>query len=279
MYYPCCVLCALWGATSAHAIPTLKTVQESPTAVINAPYTLVFELSWAGDPGEYASVPPTLDLTKWGMVSEITTSTAVEDGQNVIRHAVAILPAEIGAFSIPEVDVPYYSPGDLPEEDENGVTPAYTYPTLQAGILLVNVREPADYMLNTVMILGLGIVLLTCAFVFQRRNAIRIARTTDYSEISIPSIIHDARKHKLDQNYYLFFQGLLRAAGLLKNVAIRKELQKHYEELMLAAGYQGLALSDDDMDAAVAKLEVAYRNDVKTTSPIRNNKQDNVIGV
>lgn len=261
----CAALFAIRGITSATAVPSLEMHIGGSSAVVNEPYSVVYDVWWSGDASEYASVPPQVDVEGWGTVENVTTSTHVEDGKNVIRHTITILPTEIGVFSVPETEVAYFSPADLlGVEDEEASTSAY--PTLQAGILLVTVREPTDYLLNSVMFAGFGIILISCALFFRRRQAGLAARITEYSEISIPSIIHDARKHKLDRDFYSFFQGLLRAAGLLKDVEIRKELQKHYEELTLAAGYQGLVISDDDMDAAIEKLEAAHRSDRRSTS-------------
>lgn len=265
-YFCCFAVLASWGISSAGAVPSLETHPETTKAVVNEPYSLVFEVSWRGDPSEYASVAPTLNLDDWGAVSDITTSTHVEDGKNIIRHTIAILPTETGSFSIPETAVAYFAPADIPGKDKNGETPAFTYPTLQAGILSVTVREPTDYLLNSVIIAGFGIVLFSFALVFHRRNALRIAQSSDYLVMTVPSLIHDAKKRRLDEDYYAFFQGLLRGAGLLKDSGARTRLQKRYEELALSTGYKGVVPSDEQLNEAVEALEWAYRSDGESSS-------------
>lgn len=261
VYIACCALCCFLGTSAAFAVPTLKTTAQPGNAVLDSPYSVVYELSWDGDPAAYSSVPPSLSFDDWGSISGISTTTDVVEGRNVIRHTLSILPNSVGEFTIPETPIAYFSKADLPKPDENGETADYEYPNLLATSLNVSVREPSDYMLNAVVILGLGIVSFTCAFVFYRRNAVRIAQASDYLEMTVPSMIHDAKKHRLDRDYYAFFQGLLRGAGLLRNNSQRSALQKRFEDLAMSAGYKGFVPSDEDMDKAVESLEDAYRHD------------------
>lgn len=260
------LLTLLWVLSPAHALPSLDAYSDSAGAVLNQPYSVVYELTWTGDPGEYSSVPPALEVGDWGAVSGVTTSTLIDDGQNVIRHVVAIVPSKVGEFSIPETEVPYFSPSDLPEpsakaeDDEDAEVPEVVYPMLRAGVIPVLVREPDDIQMTIVMFTGLGIVLLSFGAVFYRRRAVRMAQSSGYLVMTVPSMIHDARKHRLDQDYYGFFQGLMRGAGLLKNAVARGRLQKQFETSALSIGYKGAEVSDADMDVALEELEAAFRS-------------------
>lgn len=263
----CVFLSLLWVISPACALPSLDASADSAGAVLNELYSVVYDVSWSGDPGQYSSVPPALEIGDWAVVSGVTTSSFLLDGRNVIRHVIAILPREVGEFSIPEAEVPYFSPSDMPEspakadDDEDTEVPEVVYPVLHAGLMPVVVREPEDIRMTIVMFTGLGIVLFTFASVFYRRRAVQMAQTPGHLVMTVPSMIHDARKHRLDQDYYGFFQGLMRGAGLLKNAVARGRLQKQYENSALSIGYKGGEVSDADMDAAIAELETAYRSD------------------
>lgn len=252
----------------ACAEPTLNVVQNSREAVLNEPYTLAFELSWQGKPDEFVAIPPSLQLDSWAEISEISTSSFVEGDQSTLRHTVTLIPREVGEFSTPAFELAYLAKADIPKETPKDTdaqaAPGPLYGLITAGPLTVRVNEPSDAMIQILGIVTLCLVLFGSAFVFYRRNAIHIATASEPIVQTVPSYIHDARKHRLDEDHYAFFQSLAGGAGLLHNSEERRLLKKRFSDLAMALGFKGAKVTADELDGALRELEGAAKTDINT---------------
>lgn len=257
-------------AVVACAAPTLSVVQDSREAILNEPYTLAFELSWQGNPDEYVAIPPSLTLDSWAEVSEISTSSSVDGDQSTLRHTVTLIPHELGEFSTPTLELAYLAKADIPvatPEDADAdaeAAPEPLYAMLNVDPLTVRVNEPSDAMIHILGIVTLCLAMFGSAFVFYRRNAIQIATTSQPIAQTVPSYIHDARKHRLDEDHYAFFQSLAGGAGLLHNSEEKRLLKKRFSDLAMAVGYKGAKVTEDELDGALRELESAAKNDTNT---------------
>ena len=255
------VLLALM-ATNACAEPSVTLLEQSPSATLFEPYSLTIEMNWEGGPDAFMAIPPSLDLSPWAEVTDIASSSEVQGERSVIRHTVTLLPKESGRFTIPEIGVQYLAKADIPDDSpvEEGAAPL-VYPSLMVGPIDVQVNEPSDGLLMLMSFLVLGIVLFGSALVFYRRNAIQIANSGESVELTIPSFIHEARKHRLDDDHYAFYQSLAEASNLLHDSDTRRTLKKQFADLALAVGFKGHKVSEDDLDGAMRELERAARQD------------------
>lgn len=261
------LLTALLALVSAfaYAQPTLTILEQPEAVVVNEPAIFVFEVTWQGDPEQYVTIAPGLELDSWGEVRSIeTTSYETSDGA-VFRHKVTIFPKETGEFTTPEFLFPYIARADLPEmmppnaQTEEVPVPEYQY--LEASAFTLSVGEASDSTLTLLGLLVLASFMFFSAYVFYRRNAVRIAISDDVVAQTVPSYIHEARKHRLDEDYYQFYQKLVEGAALLHDSEEKHRLHRRFTELAMAVGYKGAQVTEDELDGALRDLERAHADD------------------
>jgi hypothetical protein len=272
------IFSCLVPATQGVAAPTLGAVEKPTTATLNESSTVTLELSWQGDPAEYLALAPSLDLGEWAKVTGIESTAFAEEGTSTVRHTITFVPRELGEFTSPDISLHYLARADIPVPPEvesseeliatnTAVEPDITglYEVLEAGTFTVRVLEPSDYTLNLLGIAAILLAMFGSAFVFYRRNALQIAASTDVIDSTVPAFIHEARKQRLDEDYYAFYQSLMRGADLLHEADTRHELHRRFKDLAMAVGYKGAKVTEDDLDGAIRELERAHATDSRPT--------------
>ena len=252
----------------AYAQPALTILEQPDSLTLNEPATLVFEVSWEGNPEEYVANAPSVALEAGGAVQSIETISQIASDGAVFRHRVTILPDETGEFTMPELQFPYSARVDLPEMMPPGAkmeevpTPAYEY--LVASPFTFTVGEPSDTTLTLMGLLFLGSFMFVCAYVFYRRNAVQIATMGESVTQTVPSYVHEARKHRLDDDYYQFYQNLVEGVALLHDSEEKHRLHRLFTDQAMAVGYKGAQVTEDELDGALKDLERAHANDRKS---------------
>ena len=241
------------------AEPTVSLLPVPDQAVLGEVYPLEVELSWQGASDQYSSIAPQLTLSDWAEVNSVKTTTRSAGEQNTIRHTVQIRPLQAGQFTIPELLVPYFTP--QPEETAvKADSDPVLYTTLSAGALTIHVIESSDSFVYLMSLVAIFLIMGALVWAYYRRQRVQVA-STGHIEYTVPGIVHEAKKHRLDGYHYKFYQILLRGAGLLQDSPEKKQLQVKFEELTLATGYKGLVPTDEDMDGAIRDLEQVHRKE------------------
>ena len=245
-------------AVNSSAEPTIQVLSAPEHAILGEIYPIQLQVTWEGPSTEYSSLPPHIEVSDWADLNSLT-STSVKGDQNSINHTLQIRPRKTGQFTISELLVPYFKPTQTSTAVEMDSELA-EYPTLNAGMISINVIESSDSLVKWLGMGVVGLILAAIAWAYSRRKVVQVA-TLSHRESSIPGIVHQARKHRLDGYHYKFFQEMLRGAGLLSDSPDKKHLQQRFEELTLAIGYKGMVPTDDDMDSAIRELERAHKQE------------------
>ena len=245
------------------AEPDLRLIPSPAKAVLGEMYPVEIELSWQGASDLYSSIPPTLALSDWAEVASVKSIATTLGDTHLIRHTLEIRPLKTGEFTISDIMVSYFTPNNdvSPSDVDSEVV---VYPTLSAGILNVLVVESSDSMLFNMGLSALCVLILGIVWGMKRKNRLQLANTPEYRQFTVPVMLHEAQKRRLDGNYYHFYQELLRGAGLLKDSPVKKQLQERYQELTLAVGYKGKTPSEEELDGAMRELHQAHAQEQGT---------------
>lgn len=246
------------------AQPALTVVEQPDSVTLNESVTLVFDVAWQGDPGEFVTLAPSLELESWAEVEAIETASLPADDGGSFRHTITIVPTELGQHTTPALKFPYLAKADLPvtpppSPESEFTAPEYEY--LEAGAFTITVREPSDSTLVLMSLIVLACAMFGSAFVFYRRNAVRIATAPEGVSQTVPSYIHEARKHRLDEDHYQFFQTLVHGVSLLHDSEEKHRLHRRFTDQAMAVGYKGAEVTEDELDGALRDLERAHADD------------------
>ena len=259
-----CLYCIALLALPAVAEPVLEFTAPTSTARPGEAYALDLRVTWTGDASDVVVLPPEIGNIDWGDVQLGTTTSGGAEGAWFVSHRIEVVPAEAGDFEMPEITVPYSidkmealggaAPGDVPH-------------ILQTDVFLVHVRPDRTglYLAGGV----LAIALIGSALVLLRRRAARNAADARLSALTpkerVQALLHDARRHRLDGNYYLYYVVLAQAAEMLGELGGDPALAEKLSARSQEVGYQGSRPTDDEMDGALREFERALAQSKETS--------------
>ncbi len=272
------VVCLVFGLVfvtgPAVAEPSLEVFPEVGKARPGKAYRIVYEVSWEGDPGDYAICPAEADAIDRGTVAVREARSFVRDGRNVVSQTVEIIPDEPGDYETPEIRIAYLhpeatspaeaaAPGTVPSDP--GVPPS-----LRADPSCMQVR-PSRTLAWVFGGLGVSLLLLSLGW----WSAWRLRRPQPQPQTAaamdwpaVQEALHAARRHRLDGRFYEFYLALGRAAGLVEEVDVsavedrdspvsRSRLGQALFSRAEEVGYRGVRPTDDEMDSDLRAVERA----------------------
>ncbi|MCP4641058.1 MAG: hypothetical protein GY851_11520 [bacterium] len=258
---------ALVVPSIAWAQPDVDIVPDPQPAHPGQPYRIVYEVSWDGDPSEYAiwaELPE--DVTVEGASFEFVESKGlVRDGRNVVQLVAELVPLKLGTFKTPPVTVHYVpEPAGTGEKDADPnapPSPEPEEPTLRVEPVQVLVARDL-----TLLWVGIGTLATVAAVVSvivlrrvlrKRRDRAPVKRGPSPAEraAAVEASMTKARQCRIDGQHYAFYGELARGAAALEGndgaLAIR------LDGAAQRVGYTGETPTDDDMDSGIRELERA----------------------
>ncbi|MFP4499944.1 MAG: hypothetical protein ACLFTT_02995 [Candidatus Hydrogenedentota bacterium] len=216
------------------------------------PIDLAYSLRWDGAPDHYVVFPARLDTVEGVETAVIESSVRREDGQAVATQVVRVVPEEPGTVTVPEVTVRYAAAEDV--RAGNAAPKA-----VSADPVTLQVR---DYAFVKRVWLGGGVaavvfvVLVILGLVWRRRRRRRNAAVAALSPAErARDVLHAARRHRLDGDFYAYYRALAEAARMLG--AAGAPLVERLEQRTRAVGYQGMQPTEDALNGDLKDVERA----------------------
>lgn len=245
------VLVSLLGFSAFGVTPTLDAPSPPASVVAGQPFTLSYTLRWEGDAAGVRVLPAETDDVEGGTVRVLRMEAYEEDGQQVVAQEIEVAAEDPGTFEIPEVRIPYAT-GDV-ATDENAVA---TF--LAAPAATIEVTEAATYPAWLAPAVGLAAVALAVLLiVWLRRRGQGNEETRQSPAERVQSMMHEAQRHRLDGDYYAFYQKLV---AIVKEVSVDEEartLRGKLEDRVRQVGYQGARPQDDELTGDYRDVERA----------------------
>ncbi len=250
-----------YSSLAASQPPQIHVIPETSKAIAHQPYEVRYEVTWTGDAGDRAVLPPSLVDLDWADVTVASSVASVRDGMNVIQHSLVLYPRESGTFEFPALTLAYLDPADYPGDENSEEDQEPVYPTISAESFQITVVEPPDpltYIIGATLLL----VMLAGAIMLMRRRQVTSASKAQVIPMpTVPDAMNAARQHRLDRRHYEFYQALLRGVSLLSRTAEHTAMKTLLEKKAKEVGYQDYHPTEDELDGALRDLERAYNQD------------------
>ena len=221
-----------------------------------------YEVSWPGNAGDYAILPPLIESIDWGEVSILESVSFVRNHENVVSLGIEVVPAKVGEYEMPRALVQYVDrlvAAERAGESKTGVMPPdpENYPALAAEGFAVVVKPDRRGIWLSVGVVGAALAACFAGWFFYS------SRTGDPLAVATPSApaptvensLHAAKQARLDKNYYEFYRALHRAVGLIPATQDTKRLQANLHRQAQDVGYREVRPSDDEMNGVERDVE------------------------
>jgi len=250
------------GCLALASEPELKVTPQEGDGRPGRPYRIECEVSWEGEPDEYAVAAAEADAIDWGELVVREARSFVRDGRNVVAQTVEITPKATGEYKTPELRISYLIPETTspaePVAPEAAPSDSSVPPALRADPLPLFVR-PSRTLVWLLGGLGASLFFLGAGWwLAQRRRSHQPAPQppSPADRVAVQTSLHQARQRRLDGNHYEYYQILGRVAS-----EIDPELAASLKSRAEAVGYRGVRPTDDEMDSDWRALERALRRE------------------
>jgi hypothetical protein len=235
----------------ADGAPTLRAEVLDDRAVAGRPVHVEYAVEWEGAPDAYVVEPPVLDVAHdWTSAEVVRSAARVDNGVNSLRYTLALETDNPGEHQTPVVTVAYYPTVSGESEPVKDVLYSERFP--------VRVGRPFDARLYPVIALAVALTVLAGGYALRVRRMRQAAMPGAGLEDPVPSILHAARGHRLDGDYYAYYRELSRAVSHLSNVPEAKALKTRLKEMSDAVGYKAAVPTPDELDGDLRDVERAY---------------------
>lgn len=199
---------------------------------------------------EAAGAPPGIVAPEWGTlpvgltatIQSIEAESAASGTES--RIVIGLTAQEAGEYAIPSFQIALLGQSEGPFETD-------------AFSLKVRAANTEQWM---AVLAGLVVLLVGGAVYLRQRRGAR-ATTAALGQTRADRIaakLHEARRYRLDGNFYAYYQALSDAAAWC-DTAPDEDLAAKLRERTRQVGYQGLRPSDDELDSVMREVERASR--------------------
>lgn len=234
--------------------PGPPVLQDESAQVAGRPGEMLrihYTAEWTGSPADWLVLPPESPLVTWASIHGPVLHTRADgDTQRVICEF-TLIPREEGAFEWPGIEIPVAA---VPEDAQ--VLEQEPELWLSAGPVRVTVRARSYWRWLAGAAGGFLAMLGAGAWWYRRRRRNAAPGAPEPSPAEQARMgLHEARRRRLDGDWYGFYLELGRALGQLDAAAGEKA--RHFEERAREVGYGGIRPSEDEMDGALRDAERA----------------------
>lgn len=249
-----------------YAEPELKVYPDQQPAHPHHAYHIVCEVTWEGDPAQYAIQPAKTESLDWGTMAVTKMDATVRNGTNVVAQTVEIVPSKIGEFKTPAITIAFLHPEDISPSETNASRtdpPARgASPTLASDPFTLRVQP--DRTLAWVSG-GLGVLSISVAlgwWLAKRLRRRQAERTSPPPAIDIPGAeraLQNARQRRINGEYYEYYLELTHAVQVLSPSQPEQDLAARLKLRANDIGFRGVRPTEDDLDGDVRAVERALK--------------------
>lgn len=241
-----------WAELELKLLPPQGPLRPGETATLQA------ELSGVEAGKQYALLPPEPTLSpvaEWGTLAVSGVESSLLEGQPRLRLNLLATPKEPGSFSIPSLQARAMElPEGAPLVGESlDISKAVLVASAPLEITVKADRTPL-YLAAAALAGVSGLVIISLAL--WRRNKARPEESTLSPLEQAREHIHTARRHRLDGDFYKFYQALA-AAARAPGIPAAQALAPKMEERAQQVGYSGVRPTEDELDGALKDIERA----------------------
>jgi len=262
---------ALLLSSSAFAVPEVQVVP-CEKAYVGRTCQVVYEVTWAGEPDEYAILAAEIEAFDWGTARVSEVSATVRGGENVVRQVVELTPTAPGIHDMPQVTIPFVDKQAITQQaaPEPGPEAAKAeppaLPTLQAETFRLRVvpSNPLYWVMGGFGgLLALGVLLVVWRLLRRSKGAAEPAQepvpTGDLQNAQ--RFLHEAKRHQVDGDFYRFYLALAGAAEAVnpEDADTASKLKTRAQDV----GYGGVNVEKHEADSDYRTVERALRKRVE----------------
>lgn len=248
------------SAKNSSVVPSVTVSVPPRAAVQDHPYPIQCQIQWQGNPAEYSVLPAQVDPVDWASLQVVSTETWAKDGVVGVTQTIELLPTSVGDHTLGPIRIPYLAiaPGNTAAL---AADPATIFKTESVAIQVTADHGRSGWLQGCLA--GLAFAALAAAAAYQWKRKRR--RTSNEAAVSpqeeIQALLHLARRHRLDGDYYSFYRTLTQAAERLSGLHRADEeisaLSPVLKRRAADAGYRGIRPNDDEMDGDIKEVERA----------------------
>ena len=230
--------------------PTVEVALSSGSPSTETPFQVAYTLTWPQGETVYVLMPVALPELGWGVwrLLRHTSLPAGESGQR-IEAVTEITPSDAGTHEIPGLNFAYVADGAVLE----AATPSLVAAPAQA----VTVRGAAAGLPIPLLAAGSAalVVLLSVAVLMLRRGRRDETGPARSPEERVQYALHAAQRHRLDGDFYGYYQELTRIAEW--TAAENAELVSALRTRTQSVGYRGVRPTEDELNGDQRAIERA----------------------
>lgn len=244
----------------------VTTIAPAGSAHTSELATVTYRLSWpAGEASAWRIPAPEIEQPEWGSAYLLASRAYEAGGRTVVEFEVGVVADEVGEYELPPIEFQAHRAEDIVKNESAPLreAPAPWGPSSESELLQVVTSKAAPIRVVTdyTPIIGVGAAAFASLIVLLA-GIWGVRRMLSGGPVSAPlpvasdprEYVHVARKHRLDGDFYSFYQALLAAAdGVGGSEAIR--LRARFKERAREVGYGGARPTDDELDAALKDVE------------------------
>lgn len=250
------VLCII-GASVAVGAPTLDVVTEKYASGPGEAFPVEYRITWEGDPAGHTVLPPALPSLDWGEAALLEVQSRKTGEVNEVRLVVGFTAGEPGVYEAPAFDIRVM---DWNDEENTAVlsvspeTPAQVMTTPPVKVTVRRSRLPWTLAIAGILAVALG----TAVYLRARRKRRSTAKLPDTGPMEQGlALLHEARRHRLDGDYYAYYRALRQAGDLAARESGRPDerLGAVLEQRLKDTGYRGRRPSEDELEGDFKDVE------------------------
>ena len=221
-------------------------LEHRPTA--GKPFEIQYAVRWEGEPDAYLVEPLVADASEDWDVVQLARDTAFRNGDlNEHVFSVQLQSNEPGPREVPGMTVAYF----MPVGDEESPAKEILY----TDAFTLDIAEPVDRRIAVLAAVAVTLTGLAGLALWRSRRRGTPVTVSGPRDDSFAGALHSARAHRLDGDYYAFYQELTRAAAHLSPGEESKALRQRLSEQAKAVGFQARMPTPDELDGDLRDLE------------------------
>ena len=256
--YCCAAALFIFAVICLAAEPSLEVSTQKYATKPGEVFPVTYKVLWEGDPGAYTVLPPVLKEVDWGEASLIEVKSKQRGGLNETCMVVGFRTAEAGVYEAPALDIRLIA---WTEENTPAIAmlpPEAAALVLSADPVTVSVKSSGAFLLIITGPLLLFLLLAIVIFLRLRRRVRTQERKQEPSfEEQARALLHEARRNRLDGDYYAFYRTLRRACDFAARASgmTDERLCDLLDRRIKDTGYRGQRPSEDDLEGDFKDVE------------------------
>jgi hypothetical protein len=244
--------------------PVIEVTGPSSPCVVHKPFVVECRVQWEGPADAYVVLPAEWDAVDWGAVRVISTETWGEGDTHGVTERLEVIAERAGSFELGPIRIPYAAKAAGGSNVLGADQEPATFVKSEPITVVIVAKAPLGWPIWAGI--GAGVVLalaVSGALVFEARRRRGPMGPAVTPQEEIQSGLHDARRQRLDGDYYAFYVQLERALARLETLnagdAETQTLRQSIKRRMEDTGYRGVRPSDDQMDGDIKDVERAVK--------------------